>query len=112
MMYRLFAIVASGEETGVEVEKMGLLLGPGECRIKPTQPLQIDHLFGEVALVDDDGGPLAALAFVGGDGVGEFDLQGLGARVLFGGLGDFSLAAEVSVVEHDVFEERLHADTG
>ena len=38
--------------------------------------------------------------------------EGLGAGVLLGGLGDFSLAAEVGVVEHDVFEERFHAGAG
>ena len=101
-----------GEEAGVEIEEMGLLLGPGEGGIKPAQPLQIDHLFGEVALVDDDRGPLAALALVGGDGVGEFDLQGLGTRVLLGGLGDLAFAAEVSVVEHHILEECLHAGAG
>ena len=96
----------------MEVEEVGFLLGAGERCIEPAQPFKVDHLFGEVALVDDDGGPLAALAFVGGDGVGEFDLEGLGAGVLLGGLGDFSLAAEVGVVEHHVFEERFHAGAG
>ena len=101
-----------GEEAGVEVEEVGLLLGAGEGGVEPAQPLEVDHFFGEVALVDDDGRPLAALALVGGDGVGEFDLEGLGAGVLLGGLGDLPLAAEVGVVEHDVFEERFHAGAG
>ena len=96
----------------MEVEEVGFLLGAGERGVEPAQPLEVDHLLGEVALVDDDGGPLAALALVGGDGVSEFDLEGLGARILLGGLGDFALAAEVAVVEHDVFEERLHAGAG
>ena len=96
----------------MEVEEVGLLLGAGERGVEPAKPVEVDHLFGEVALVDDDGGPLAALALVGGDGVSEFDLEGLGARILLGGLGDFALAAEVAVVEHDVFEERLHAGAG
>ena len=96
----------------MEVEEVGLLLGASERGVEPAKPVQVDHLFGEVALVHDDGGPLAALALVGGDGVSEFDLEGLGARILLGGLGDFALAAEVAVVEHDVFEQRLHAGAG
>ena len=97
-------VVGGGEEAGVEVEEVGLLLGAGERGVEPPEPVQVDHLFGEVALVHDDGRPLAALAFVGGNGVGELDLEGLRARILLGGLGDFALAAEVAVVEHDVCE--------
>lgn len=50
-----------GEETGVEIEEMGLLLGPGESRIKPAQPLQIDHLFGEVARIENANRPPLAM---------------------------------------------------
>ena len=96
----------------MEVEEVGLLLGAGQRGVEPAQPFEVDHLLGEVALVDYDGGPLAALALVGGDGIREFDLEGLGARILLGGFGDFALAAEMRVVEHDVFEERFHAGSG
>ena len=101
---RFLFVVGGGEEAGMEVEEVGFLLGAGERGVEPAQPFEVDHLLGEVALVDDDGGPLAALALMGGDGVSEFDLEGLGAGVLLGGFCDFALAAEVRVVEHDVLE--------
>ena len=108
---RFLFVGGGGEEAGVEVEEVGLLLCAGQRGVEPSKPFEVDHLLGEVALVDDDGGPLAALALVGGDRVGELDLKSLGARVLLGGLGDFTLAAQVAVVEHDVFKKRLHART-
>ncbi len=49
--------------------------GAGEGGVEPTEVLAVEHVVGEVAIVDEDILPLSALRLVAGDGVGEFYLQ-------------------------------------
>ena len=47
----------------------------GKGGVKPAVEIFAKHLFGDIAYVQEDIHPLAALRLVAGDGVCEFDLQ-------------------------------------
>src|SRR5690606_18103593 len=61
-------------ETRVEIEQIELIAGAGDRGVQPAHVFAIDHFLGDVALIDEDGVPLAALGLVGGYGVGIFHL--------------------------------------
>ena len=88
----------SVEEGVGEIEQVELRFRPGQRGVQPTQPLQVDAFLGDVALVDDHSLPLSTLAFVAGQGVGEFHLQRLVARVGVRGFMNFGLASLMAVV--------------
>lgn len=97
----------SVEEDVREVEEVEFALCPRQGGVQPPQPFEVHAFFRHVALIDDHGRPLAALAFVAREGVGEFDLKRLVARVGVGGFVDFGLAPKVRMVCADVVVQGL-----
>lgn len=95
------------KELGMEIEEVKFLLCPREGRVKPAEEVAVNHLFGEVTLVDDDGGPLSTLRFVAGDGVGEFDLEGVVKGVFHDRFVNFSACTKVDVIFAHQFVEFL-----
>ena len=88
----------SVEEDVCEIEEVELTFGPSQGRIQPPEPFEINALLGHVALVDNHCRPLSTLAFVACEGVREFDLKRLVARVGIRGFVDFGLAPEMRMV--------------
>lgn len=56
------------------VDEENTLCGTGDSGVEPAEIVRGEEFFGHVALVDEDIGPLAALGFVAGDGIGILDL--------------------------------------
>ena len=97
----------SVEEDVREVEEVEFALCPRQGGVQPPQPFEVHAFLGHVALVDDHGRPLTTLAFVAREGVGEFDLKRLVARIGVGGFVDFGLAPQMSMVGADVVVQGL-----
>ena len=65
-----------------EVEQVDFPGGAGEGGVEPAEVLFVEHLVGDVTLLDYHRIPLATLCLVAGEGVGKLDLQGVVVGVL------------------------------
>ena len=100
------------EKDVCEIQEIELAFRPGQGGVEPTQPFEVNAVFGHESLVDDDRWPLSTLAFVACQRVREFDLKRLVAGVGVGGFVDFGLAPEMGVVGAHGVVQRLSFCSG
>lgn len=94
------------------VDEEKLARGSREGGIEPVDIVWGEHVVGHIALVDIDVGPLPALGFMAGDGIGELYLQSIVVFVLPDSLHAVGLERNVGVVGHDLVKEPLILLTG
>ena len=78
----------------------------GNGGVEPAEVVGGEHVFSHVALVDEDVGPLPALCFVAGDGIGVLDLHDAVADAPFDA--DHLVARNARVQQ--VLQERVQLD--
>ena len=59
------------------VDEEDPLRGSGDGGVEPAEVVGREEFWSHVALVNEHVGPLSALRFVAGDGIGVFHLQGV-----------------------------------